>query len=357
MNDRKPLRLSLAAAFLLSGCGTYERHGLEPALAAQIENASVRRQFNLSPEKEDRILALDPAHVTEKDIQETLAQAPAPRLINIHGGISPVQRSMISFARFLIAMGYPEASIRNPGDGTYTFSCYESSDQIAGFIAWYYEREGLRPVIVGHSQGGMQTIKVLDKLASHTFPRPSVWNPLTWKNEHRYEITDPLTGRPRPIVGLALPYATSVGAGGLTRFLPNQWDMCGRLRTIPDSVEEFTGFYKEKDLLGGDFLGYGPANFFKPNGTAHVRNIELPADYEHGKIPDTEHLAKNQQVRDRINSYAPENRQELEMDPNIMDPELLHILWAADVWYSLKKHWVLELQRGIRAQRASGHVD
>ena len=24
-----------------------------------------------------------------------------------------------------------------------------------------------------------------------------------------------------------------------------------------------------------------------------------------------------------------------------------NILWAADVWYSLKKHWVLELQRLI----------
>jgi len=47
--------------------------------------------------------------------------------------------------------GYPEASIRNPGDGTWTFSCYESSDMIAGMIAWYYEKEGMRPIIVGHS--------------------------------------------------------------------------------------------------------------------------------------------------------------------------------------------------------------
>jgi hypothetical protein len=40
-----------------------------------------------------------------------------------------------------------------------------------------------------------------------------------------------------------------------------------------------------------------------------------------------------------------------------MDTELLHILWAADVWYSIKKHWVLELQRRIRAKRASAHVE
>ena len=342
---------------LLPACATYDRHGLDPALAAQIERTSVRSELNLSHEREDRILALNPEHVTEKDIQDTLAGAPAPRIINIHGGIYPVQRSMISFSRFLISMGYPEASIRNPSDGTYTFSCYESSDQIAGFIAWYYEREGLRPMIVGHSQGGIQTVKVLDKLAGHSLSQPSVWNPLTWEDEHRPEITDPLTGQVRPVVGLQLPYATALAAGGLTRFLPNQWNMCGRLRSVPDSVEEFTGFYKEKDLLGGDFLGHGPANLFHANGTAHVRNIELPADYEHGKIPNTEHLAKNQQVRDRINNYTPANRQELAKDPNIMHPELLHILWAADVWYSIKKHWVLELQRRIRTKRASAHAE
>ena len=46
-----------------------------------------------------------------------------------------------------MGMGYPGASITNPGDGTYTFSCYESSEKIAGVIAWYYEREGLRPMM------------------------------------------------------------------------------------------------------------------------------------------------------------------------------------------------------------------
>jgi hypothetical protein len=29
------------------------------------------------------------------------------------------------------------------------------------------------------------------------------------------------------------------------------------------------------------------------------------------------------------------------------------VLWAADVWHSIKKHWCLEAQRLIRAQRAS----
>ena len=34
------------------------------------------------------------------------------------------------------------------------------------------------------------------------------------------------------------------------------------------------------------------------------------------------------------------------------DADSAHILWAADVWYSLKKHWVRELQRRIRASRS-----
>jgi len=28
------------------------------------------------------------------------------------------------------------------------------------------------------------------------------------------------------------------------------------------------------------------------------------------------------------------------------------VLWAADVWHSVKKHWTLEAQRLIRAKRA-----
>jgi hypothetical protein len=36
------------------------------------------------------------------------------------------------------------------------------------------------------------------------------------------------------------------------------------------------------------------------------------------------------------------------------DAESKYILWAADVWYSIKKHWVLELQRLLRAQELNG---
>ena len=345
--------LILCAAVVLAGCGMYHRQGLDPARLRQAECTFAARPPRFSPELEKRILALDPTNVTAQDVRDVLSHAPAPKVVNIHGGLARVIPRMVDFSEFLIGMGYPAVSLTNPSDGTYSFSCYESSEKIAGAIAWFYEKEGLRPMMVGHSQGGIQVVKVLHKFAGGPVSRLHVWNPLTCEQEERCDILDPLAGQRRPIVGLQLPYVTSVGAGGLTRILPNQWDMMLRLRCIPDSVEEFTGFCKGLDLLGGDFLGYGPANHFKSRGTAVVRNVWLPTSYKHGEVPNTKHLLDDPKMVDWINRYRPS-------DEPVARPKLdeqfegnsSHILWAADVWFSIKKHWVLELQRRIRAARA-----
>ena len=348
--------LTLCAAVLAVGCGNVHRRSLAPALAHQIELTSVRHEVRLPREIEDRILALDPTNVTAQDVGGILSLSPAPRVVNIHGGLAKVIPRMVSFSEFLIGMGYPTISLTNPSDGTYSFSCYESSEKIAGVIAWFYEQEGLRPMMVGHSQGGFQVVKVLYQFAGKPSTKLHVWNPLRWEKEKRCEIMDPVTGQKRPVVGLQLPYVTSVGAGGLTRVLPNQWDMTLRLRTIPDSVEEFTGFCKKSDLLGGDFLGYGSANHFKAKGKAVVRNVWLPTEYKHGEIPNTKHLLNDPKMVDWINRYRPTNEPvaipKLDMQ---FDGDSSHILWAADVWYSIKKHWVLELQRLIQAKRAHNH--
>ena len=301
----------------------------------------------LPPSLQDKILALDPGHVTDKDIRETLASAPAPQVINIHGGIFPVYLVMGSFSGFLAGMGYPEASAKLP-DGSCSFSCYDSAGRIAGVAAWYYERTGLRPMIVGHSQGGMQAVKVLHYLAGHFTEKISVWNPVTQHEENRVEFLDPITGQKRPVVGLCLAYATAVGAGGLTRMLPNQWDLADKLRRIPDSAEEFTGFYLGLDLFGGDALGFGTANCYKAEGKAAVRNVQLPTSYHHSTVPHTKHLAENQQVRDWVNNYTPSDAPEFD---GHFTADTDNILWGADVWHSIKKHWVLELQNLIRAQR------
>jgi hypothetical protein len=73
-------------------------------------------------------------------------------------------------------------------------------------------------------------------------------------------------------------------------------------------------------------------------------------------VPDTKHLLKSQELKDRINAYTPDNPMTLD-DPANSNPETMHLMWAQDVWFSIKKHWVLELQRLIRARRALRHGD
>jgi len=352
MSNRGALALCyLSTALLVTACQIHRPQTPGMACLGQAGTTSLVREFGLANETVDRVMALDAEHVTEKDIRDVLAGSPAPRIINIHGGLLPLQGSMTSFSEFLVGMGYPRASIQNPRDGSYAFGYYVSSEIISGVIAWYYEHEGLRPMMVGHSQGGIQAVKVLYKLAGDSAEKIPVWNPLTWKAEERYDFIDPLTGETRQVVGLQIPYATAVVAGGLGRALPNQWQMFGKLRRIPDSVEEFTGFQKGLDILGGDFFGFGPANDYLPQGTANVRNVRLPSAYAHTTIPSTSHLLKSQQIKDWINNYqpgcGPVETPDLEVQ---FDADSSHILWAADVWHSIKKHWVLELQQLIRAR-------
>src|SRR6185437_12318099 len=143
---------------------------------------------------------------------------------------------------FLIRMGYPERAVRDPGTHDTSHSPYESSIDLAGEIAWCYEHEGVRPMMIGHSQGGMQLVKVLYELDGKFDDRIDVFNPLTQSAEDRTTIVDPLTGKTRPVIGLKLSYASAVGAGGVALLLPNQWGMATRLYDIPDTVVDFTGF-------------------------------------------------------------------------------------------------------------------
>lgn len=359
LNNRMPGLVILAAAIVLAGCATQKPSSVA-SQSSSIQPAHVPRpsisdpQLPLSATTQEKILALDPENVSAKDISGVLAHAPAPRIINIHGGILPRHANMNSFAEFLIGMGYPAASIRHPNDGTYTFGYYDKSDMIAGVIAWYYENDGLRPMMVGFSQGGFQAMRVLHKLAGDSVDRLSVWNPMTEVSEQRYEITDPLTRKSRPVVGLQVSYVCVAVAGGLGRWLPNQWDMNEKLRKIPDSVAEFTGFQKGLDPLGGDYLGYGASNDYKATGSAIVRNLRLPSDYGHASIPDTRHLAKDPAIRGWLGKYRPTDMPSAALQLDVkFDGDSTHILWAAEVWYSVKKHWVLELQRKIRAEQSS----
>src|SRR5262249_20491207 len=143
------------------------------------------------PAIEDRVLSLDPESVSAQDVRNTLAKVPAPQVMLLHGGIYPVYLAMTSAGRFLVAMGYPEERVRNPGDRRWSESPYDSSAQQAGLLAWYYEREAMRPMMIGHSQGGIQAVKVLYELAGRYGSQLSVWNPYTGSAEERTTIVDP----------------------------------------------------------------------------------------------------------------------------------------------------------------------
>ena len=62
-------------------------------------------------------------------------------------------------------------------------------------------------------------------------------------------MVDPLTGSERPVIGLTMSYVSIVGAGGVALLLPSRWNMIDTLRTLPDTVDDFTGFAIGLDLI------------------------------------------------------------------------------------------------------------
>jgi hypothetical protein len=345
-DELRRLRTVVAIAITLSlgACAT-PRAGSERNVVP-LTPGSVLRASTLTRALEDDILAIDPEHVSDTEVRQTLALGPTPRIMSIHGGIYPVHLVMESFAEFLVRMGYPESAVRDPGSHDLTHSPYEEARVLAGEVAWYYEHEGVRPMLVGHSQGGMQAVKVLYELSGTFDDRVVMFNPLTHREEDRTTFLDPLTGVVRPITSLKLPYVSSVGAGGLTNLLPNQWIMVERTFEIPDSVEDFTGFQLGVDLIALD--SSRTRGRYRAIGSANVRNVHLPAAYSHYYVANVEPLADDANTRDWLNAWTPALTGQ---DPPAgINPE--NIQWAADVWYSIKEHWVREAQRFVRARRA-----
>jgi hypothetical protein len=53
-------------------------------------------------------------------------------------------------------------------------------------------------------------------------------------------------------------------------------------------------------------------------------------------------------MREWLNAYVPGQPQPPPAGASFAD----NSLWAADVWYHVKKHWVIEAQKLLRARRA-----
>lgn len=342
--------MALVCVALAAGCATVSAPdaGVNPAAS---RGAFATRMAPLDPAVETRLLALDPENITAADVRDTLSKVPAPRVVLIHGGVFPVHLAMTSFANFMIGMGYPEERIRVPGTaGDWSHNPYLPSARLAGLIAWSYEQEGLRPILIGHSQGGIQVIKVLNDLAGTYAKEVPVWNPVSDRAEARTTIIDPLTGQERPVVGLAVSFASAVGAGGPSFIFPNNWDVFGRLRDIPDNAVQFNGYFIGIDWFMLNFGGPGKDRFV-PHGKTQVRNVELPAGYLHVSVPVTGHLPANPEFKAFVDAYRPttEKPDEARMPGTYTD----NIYYAADNWHAIKKHWTLEAQRLVRARRAA----
>ena len=336
----------IALSLALAGCATqpFEQvpAGVDPAMRWAPDAAL-----------QARLLALDPEHVSDRDVRETLVKGPTPRIMLLHGGVYPVHLVMESFGSFLTGMGYPEAQIRDPGNGDWSYSPYLQTSQLAGLVAWQYEHDGLHPMLVGHSQGGLSAVRILKDLAGWGGDL-RVYNPLKGALEDRTTIVDPLAGRERPAVGVSVAYASAIGAGGLALVLPGWWESLDTLRKIPDTCDEFTGYFIEVDLIALSIPGNPLDRRYESIGKAQVHNVTLPAVYNHVVVPVTASLAEDASVREWLNAYAPNES----VDTSMLPADAAgHALWAANEWYSIKKHWVLEAQRWVRARRAGAATE
>jgi hypothetical protein len=276
--------------------------------------------------------------VSATDVRDVLAPAPAPRIVLLQGSIAIV--TMEPFARFLIHMGYPAERLRNPRDGSFSYGSFTDSAILAGELAFDYERSGVAPMLIGHSQGGMLALRTLYEFAGAFHDELRVVDPVTGQPLPRTAIVDPLTGATRPVVGLRVAYAAALATGWLPRLLLGQWTMLTRLRDIPGTVDEFTGFILPDDPIAGNLFGDTP---YEALGHADVRNVILPSSYHHVALPRVAHLAEDSAMRTSIDAWSPGGA--------VPSPagDATNIVQAADIWYSVKRNWCRQAQRLLDA--------
>ena len=315
---------------------------LSPADASSADEVGLRAAHNLDAAGIQEILALDCGRITPADVARLLVRGPTPRIILLQGSLAVI--TMDPFGEFLIAMGYPAQRIRDPRDGRLSQSSFGDSRMWAGTLAWYYESEGTMPMLIGHSQGGMMAIRILYELDGAFHDSIPVWDPVLGEALARTTIRDPRTGEARPVRGLAVGYAAAMATGKLPRIILGQWDMIAKLRRIPDTAEDFTGFSIPWDPIAGTL---GDPEPYVAIGTARVRNVTLPVHTNHIRMPDTLSLATNEVTRSWIDAWTPDGDGLLPDQAGIDTTNIVH---AADIWYSVKKHWCRSAQQALKTR-------
>ncbi len=292
-----------------------------------------------------RVLSMDPEHLADSDLQLLRSTFPVPRIIAINGSLPIV--SMDSLAQLFIEMGYPEEKIRDPLNSNLSYSSYLDSAKLAGMVSWYYEMDGVMPILIGHSQGGMLVIKVLHELAGSFDPVLQVWDPYADCAEFRTTIISPVSGIERPVVGLKVGLGSAIATGKVMRLLLGQWDMLGRLRQIPDTVVEFSGYHLDHDPVSGTLFGIGRNDMYRPLGSAFVRNITLPEGTGHLGAIRVASLSADKDMIRWISAYTPDH--DLRSVPAGKGSG--SFLYAADIWHRIKAAWCREVKEWIMGRQ------
>ena len=278
---------------------------------------------------------LDCARVDTK----TAASLPAdraPRIVLLQGSLGIV--TMAPFGAFLEGMGYPVAALVDPRTGEMTTDSDLDGRTLAGMLAWQYERDGVWPVIVGHSKGGGVVIDTLRALAGAYGDDLALVDPRTHEPQARTHFLDPVTGETRRVVDLTLPLASAIATGRLPRILRGQFELASVLRDIPDSTERFVGFMIPYDPIAGTFAG--DEDPYRATGRAQVRNVVLPATTSHIGAPRADHLVRDPATRAWIDAYRP-----AAAPPMPEGVDTTNLVQAAELWYSIKRAWCGEAQR------------
>src|SRR5437763_14442967 len=89
--------LACSVALAMAGCGSFPSFLSKPGGERRIERSTVISELALDRPLEERILALDPEHITDRDVRSTLSAGPTPRIILLHGSVYPAFLAMSSF--------------------------------------------------------------------------------------------------------------------------------------------------------------------------------------------------------------------------------------------------------------------
>ena len=236
-----------------------------------------------------------------------------------------------------------------PGDGEWSYSPYDYSDRLAGIAVWYYEHDGAA-ADAGRPQPG-RTVCREDHQGTCRPARGADfrWNPRRGATENRTTITDPLTGKERPVIGTSVAYASAIGAGGWSLVLPQP---VGKPLHAPEDSGQRRRVHRllhQRRLVRADLSRQStgpPVRGQRQEQRAQRRAaVELQPRDGSGDARRWRRTRGCATGSTRTFRQVPADMSSLPADAQG------HVMWAADVWYSIKKRWCIEAQNLIRARR------